>query len=164
MCSGTDSQWRSWSRCVMWSWFWRHVAAFRTDLYSTVSCKWVCAVLWLNSVPMPSHCLVTCTGESGSSLSWKNLESLGILIVASAGSEKLGKVYDSLKRLGLGHCCLTHSYLMSDDNQTSLCSLLFHHWKTYVNMSTIATSLILSKKLVFIIICSICYLYFIVAK
>ena len=37
-------------------------------------------------------------------------------------------------------------------------------WKTYLNMSTIVTSSIISKKLIFIINCNICYSYFIVAK
>ena len=36
---------------------------------------------------------------------------------------------------------------------------LTRHWKTYSNMSTIVTSSILSKKLIFIINCSICYIY-----
>ena len=43
-------------------------------------------------------------------------------------------------------------------------SVRSHHWKTYSNMSTIVTSSILSKKLIFIVNCSICYLYFIVAE
>ena len=41
-------------------------------------------------------------------------------------------------------------------------TLSFRPWKTYLNMSTIATSLILSKKLIFIIICG--FLYFVIAK
>jgi len=43
--------------------------------------------------------------------------------------------------------------------QSSRLLLLFCLWKTYLNVSTIATSLILSKKLIFVINCSFCWYF-----
>ena len=93
-----------------------------------------------------------------------------------------------INRVWLGHFHLIHSYLMSGDNQpicescrlpltvkhilvdcpnlqdAQLKYFIVSSLKDLFEHVDIVTSSILSKKLIFIINCSICYLYFIVAK
>jgi len=91
-----------------------------------------------------------------------------------------------VNRLKIGHSRLTHSYLLSGEDQpmyevtlywqwsiyfwiawnsgtSGLNTSLLLLWKTFLKVSTIKASLVLFKTLIFIISCSTCYQYFIVA-